>query len=69
MNKSTAFTDWIESTLVNAELDAARQTLTIALKDAKKQTVRRIRLSNAWASRWEGPSLGASESGGRPRSR
>ncbi|WP_405639686.1 phage tail protein [Streptomyces uncialis] len=63
MDKSTAFTDWIKATLVNADLDGARQNITIALKDAKKQTVRRIHLTNAWASRWEGPSLGASESG------
>ncbi|NJP83071.1 phage tail protein, partial [Streptomyces sp. AA8] len=63
MDKSTAFTDWIKATLVNADLDSARQNITIALKDAKKQTVRRIHLSNAWASRWEGPQLGATNSG------
>ncbi|MBO0655863.1 phage tail protein [Streptomyces triculaminicus] len=63
MDKSTAFTDWIKATLVNADLDSARQNITIALKDAQKQTVRRIHLSNAWASRWEGPQLGAANSG------
>ncbi|WP_254878456.1 phage tail protein [Streptomyces sp. NA04227] len=63
MDKSTAFTDWIKATLVNADLDAARQNITIALKDANKQTVRRVHLSNAWASRWEGPRLGAADSG------
>ncbi|MEV6978821.1 phage tail protein [Kitasatospora sp. NPDC093806] len=63
MDKSTAFTDWIKATLVNADLDAARQNITIALKDANRQTVRRIHLSNAWASRWEGPSLGTADSG------
>ncbi|MFF0556501.1 phage tail protein [Streptomyces sp. NPDC004266] len=63
MDKSTAFTDWIKAALVDADLDSARQNLTIAWKDAQKQTVRRIHLGNAWASRWEGPSLGASESG------
>ncbi|MEH6374074.1 phage tail protein [Streptomyces sp. KLMMK] len=63
MDKSTAFTDWIKATLVDADLDSARQNITIALKDAKKQTVRRIHLSNAWASRWEGPQLGATNSG------
>ncbi|MEK2494199.1 phage tail protein [Kitasatospora purpeofusca] len=62
-DKSTAFTDWIKATLVNADLDAPRQNITIALKDARKQTVRRIHLSNAWASRWEGPSMGATGSG------
>ncbi|WP_058041843.1 phage tail protein [Streptomyces roseifaciens] len=63
MDKSTAFTDWIKATLVDADLDSARQNITIALKDAKKETVRRIHLSNAWASRWEGPQLGATNSG------
>ncbi|MEU5537418.1 phage tail protein [Streptomyces sp. NPDC020362] len=63
MDKSTAFTDWIKATLVNADLDSTRQNITIALKDAKKQTVRRIHLTNAWASRWEGPQLGAADSG------
>ncbi|GAA3037351.1 hypothetical protein GCM10020000_14040 [Streptomyces olivoverticillatus] len=62
MDKSTAFTDWIKTTLVNADLDSARQNITIALKDAQKQTVRRIHLTNAWASRWEGPQLGAANS-------
>ncbi|MFF2625366.1 phage tail protein [Kitasatospora griseola] len=62
MDKSTAFTDWIKATLVNADLDSARQNITISLKDAKKNTVRRIHLSNAWASRWQGPSLGAGDS-------
>ncbi|MFG2365037.1 phage tail protein [Streptomyces mirabilis] len=63
MDKSTAFTDWIKATRVKADLDGARQNITIALKDAKKQTVRRIHLTNAWASRWEGPQLGAANSG------
>lgn len=62
MDKSTAFTDWIKATLVDADLDAARQNITISLKDAQKNTVRRIHLSNAWASRWEGPQLGAANS-------
>ncbi|MFI9065572.1 phage tail protein [Streptomyces sp. NPDC053429] len=63
MDKSTAFTDWIKAALVNADVDAARQNITIALKDAKKHTLRRFHLSNAWVSRWDGPSLGASASG------
>ncbi|MEV4434806.1 phage tail protein [Streptomyces sp. NPDC049585] len=63
MDKSTAFTDWIKTTLVNADLDSARPDITIALKDAQKQTIRRIHLTNAWASRWQGPQLGAGNSG------
>ncbi|MER6198116.1 phage tail protein [Streptomyces sp. NPDC001586] len=62
-DKSAAFTDWIKATQVNADLDAARKNITIAMTDGQKQTVRRIHLSNAWASRWEGPSLGAAASG------
>ncbi|GHC44336.1 phage tail protein [Streptomyces cinnamoneus] len=62
MDKSTAFTDWIKATMVNADLDSARQNITISLKDARKNTVRRIHLTNAWASRWEGPALGAADS-------
>ncbi|ARF55124.1 phage tail protein [Streptomyces gilvosporeus] len=63
MDKSTAFTEWIKTTLDNADLDSARQNITIALKDAQKRTVRRIHLTNAWASSWEGPSLGTESTG------
>ncbi|GAA2976893.1 phage tail protein [Kitasatospora sp. NPDC127116] len=63
MDKSKAFTDWIKATLVNADLDSARQNVTVSLMDAKRNTVRRIHLANAWASRWTGPTLGATESG------
>ncbi|MFE3527011.1 hypothetical protein ACFXOD_36655 [Streptomyces sp. NPDC059161] len=38
------------------------EAVSLAIKDADG-LARRIHLSNAWASRWEGPSLGASESG------
>lgn len=62
MDKSTAFTDWIKAGLADADLDTARQNITIAVKDARKQTVWRIHLSNAWASRWEGPQLDAGNS-------
>ncbi|GCE01798.1 phage tail protein [Embleya hyalina] len=61
MDKSTAFTDWIKATLVDADLDKARQNISISLKDARKNTVRRIHLTNAWASRWQGPTLGAGD--------
>ncbi|MFE2865911.1 phage tail protein [Embleya sp. NPDC059259] len=63
MDKSTAFTDWIKATLVDADLDTARQNITVSLKDARKNTVRRIHLTNAWASRWQGPTLGAGDTG------
>ncbi|GGU49509.1 phage tail protein [Streptomyces albospinus] len=63
MDKSTAFTDWIKATLDNADLDNAWQNMPLSLIDARKQTVRRIHLGNVWASRWEGCSLGAANSG------
>ncbi|MEV4251290.1 phage tail protein [Streptosporangium canum] len=58
MEKSAAFTDWIKATRVNAGRDGARRNITIVAKDANTNTVRRIQLTNAWASRWEGPQLG-----------
>ncbi|WP_371681531.1 phage tail protein [Streptomyces sp. NBC_01276] len=61
-DKSTAFTDWIKETLVDTDPDAARKNITIALTDTNKQTVRRVHLSNAWASRWEGAQLGVANS-------
>jgi len=63
MDKSTAFTDWIKTTLVDKDLDGARQDVTVSLMDAKRNVVRRVRLTNAFASRWEGPSLQAGGNG------
>ncbi|MFI6449270.1 phage tail protein [Kitasatospora sp. NPDC050543] len=59
LDKSTAFTDWIKQTLVDGDLDSARQNITIAVKDGRNETVRRIHLTNAWASGWAGPELDA----------
>jgi phage tail-like protein len=63
MDKSQAFTDWIKTTMENKDLAAARQDITVSLMDPTKRVLRRIRMSNAWASRWDGPSLQASGSG------
>ncbi|MFD7019152.1 phage tail protein [Streptomyces sp. NPDC056670] len=38
------------------------EAVSLAIKDAGG-LVRRIHLTNAWASRWEGPQLGAANSG------
>ncbi|MFD6358104.1 phage tail protein [Nocardia tengchongensis] len=57
-NKSAAFTEWIEQTS-----DTDQGTVTLAVVDAQNNLVRRIHLSNAWASRWEGPQLGAANGG------
>ncbi|MCC2275753.1 phage tail protein [Streptomyces sp. ET3-23] len=56
MDKSTVFTDWINTTLVHADVDAARQNIAVVMKDSAKNTVRRFTLINARASQWEGPS-------------
>ncbi|MEV7603443.1 phage tail protein [Kitasatospora sp. NPDC089797] len=62
LDKSGAFTDWIKETLNNGAINTARQNLTIEVKDTTGATLRRIQLNNAWASRWEGPTLSAGES-------
>ncbi|MFG2286260.1 phage tail protein [Streptomyces sp. NPDC048595] len=62
MDKSTAFTDWIRTSL-QGDLDGARQNVTIAVSDAAEQPVRRFHLVNAWASSWTGPDLDATASG------
>ncbi|MEU9995407.1 phage tail protein [Streptomyces sp. NPDC048370] len=62
MDKSSEFTKWVKETLENGAVDSARQNLTIEVKDAAGETVRRIQLMQGWASKWEGPSLKAGES-------
>jgi phage tail-like protein len=62
LDKSSSFTDWIKETLNKGAVNAARQNLTIEIKDSESQTVRRIQLMQGWASKWEGPSLKAGES-------
>jgi phage tail-like protein len=62
LDKSDALTQWINETLNNGAVDAARQNITIEIKDTTGATVRRINLTNAWASKWEGPTLTAGES-------
>ncbi|MDI5961162.1 phage tail protein [Streptomyces sp. SL13] len=62
LDKSSAFTSWIKETINNGAVNTARQNLTIEIKDTTGATLRRIQLSNAWASKWEGPSLSAGES-------
>ncbi|PSJ26869.1 hypothetical protein B7P34_20705 [Streptosporangium nondiastaticum] len=36
-----------------------RQNITIAVMDPHKNVLRRINLTNAWASQWNGPELSA----------
>ena len=62
LDQSSEFTKWIKETLNKGAVSAARQNLTIEIKDTEGQTVRRIQLMQGWASKWEGPSLKAGES-------
>ena len=62
LDKSSQFTEWIKETLNKGAVEAARQNLTIEIKDTQGETVRRIQLMQGWASKWEGPSLKAGES-------
>jgi phage tail-like protein len=64
MDQSPEFTDWINKTLLNGDVDGARQNLTIEIQDPKGDTVRRMQLYDAWVSRWEGPGLNATQSTG-----
>ncbi|MFE6692330.1 phage tail protein [Streptomyces sp. NPDC057743] len=61
MDKSPVFTDWINTTLVKADVTAARQNIAVVMRDSAKNTVRRFTMTNAWASQWEGPSLAAGD--------
>ncbi|HEX6356350.1 phage tail protein [Actinophytocola sp.] len=64
MDKSPEFTDWINKTLLNGDVEDARQNLTIEVQDPKGDTVRRMQLFDAWVSKWEGPGLNATQSAG-----
>ncbi|TCO55777.1 phage tail protein [Actinocrispum wychmicini] len=64
LDPSSAFSDWIKQTLNEGAIKAARQNLTIEFMDNQGNTVRRIQLMNAWASKWEGPGLKAGDSTG-----
>ncbi|GAA1288808.1 phage tail protein [Saccharothrix xinjiangensis] len=63
MDQSVEFTNWLKETLEKGAVAAARQNITIEVKDTEGNTVRRMTLVNGWASKWEGPSLKAGESG------
>ncbi|MEU4804584.1 phage tail protein [Actinosynnema sp. NPDC023587] len=62
LDQSSEFTKWLKETLEKGAVTAARQNVTIEVKDSEGNTVRRMQLTNAWASKWEGPSLKAGES-------
>lgn len=62
LDQSSEFTKWLKETLENGAVNTARQNITIEVKDTEGNSVRRMQLTNAWASKWEGPSLKAGES-------
>ncbi|ACU36860.1 phage tail protein [Actinosynnema pretiosum subsp. pretiosum] len=62
LDQSDELSKWLNETLEKGAVSAARQNVTIEIKDTEGNTVRRMQLMNAWASRWEGPSLKAGES-------
>ncbi|MCX5300286.1 phage tail protein [Streptomyces sp. NBC_00193] len=63
MDSNAAFTTWVKETAANHNVDAARKNVTITVMDSQKNPVRRINLTNAWASSWSSPSLEAGGSG------
>ncbi|MEU9114791.1 phage tail protein [Streptomyces sp. NPDC048483] len=62
MDKSKAFTDWINTSLEKKDISTARQNVTIVQYDVKKNPVLRYHLTNAWASQRQGADLDASSS-------
>jgi phage tail-like protein len=64
LDPSPAFTDWLNKTIGDGDVDSARENLTIEIMDPKGSTVRRMQLFNAWVSKWNGPSLNATQSAG-----
>ncbi|WP_433597575.1 phage tail protein [Nocardia sp. CA-135953] len=59
LDRSKAFTDWIERTLADGGVDSAREDITITVMDADMKPGRRIRLLRALPTSWTEPSLGA----------
>jgi phage tail-like protein len=62
LDKSSAFSEWIEKVFEQGSVDEARKNISIIITDAKNTPVRRINLENAWVSKWEGPGLKAGAS-------
>lgn len=64
LDRSSAFTQWINQTIKNGAVNTARQNITIEIMDSTKAVVRRIHLMQGWVSKWEGPSLKAGDASG-----
>lgn len=61
LDRSKAFTDWIERTLADDDAESARQDITITVMDADKKPGRRIRLLRALPTSWTEPALDAED--------
>jgi phage tail-like protein len=64
MDTSSAFSQWVQQTMEEGAVTAARQNLTIEIMDTTGGTRQRIDLFNAWASNYTGPSLSAGQASG-----
>lgn len=62
MDQSPEFTKWIKKTLMDGDVEGARENLTIEIQDSQGETVRRMQIYDAWVSKWEGPEFSAGES-------
>lgn len=63
VDESDAFTKWAQQTALHGDVDGARQNITIEYKKPNSETQRRIHLVNAWAYKWEAPTLNAGSAG------
>ncbi|WP_040687521.1 phage tail protein [Nocardia vinacea] len=61
LDRSKAFTDWIERTLADDDAESARQDITITVMDADRKPGRRIRLLRALPTSWTEPALDAED--------
>lgn len=59
LDQSKVFTEWIHTTMTKRDVDDARQDITLTVLDPNKRPVKRVHLSRARASDWQGPSLDA----------
>lgn len=61
LDKSSAFSQWIEQVFEKGAVDEARKNISIIVTDSKNTPVRRMNLENAWVNKWEGPALKAGD--------
>ncbi|MFD7259043.1 phage tail protein [Streptomyces sp. NPDC059874] len=66
LDKSRAFTEWVEKTLVQRKPDEEQPNLTVTQHDQQGRTAHRVTLIGACATRWDGAGLDAS-SGEQPK--